>query len=286
MKRLFTLFFFLLHLICSGQILNASFENWTLLPDADLNEQQWTLDNWQHLSPLGDEISSLHGTYRDSTAQTGNFALGLSRWYNYTFDMALFRGACSAKPKLLTGFYHYAEGQLSLGLIDTALVVAYLTKYNPALQRTDTVGVGQMDLVGVDTFVFFQCPITYTQPNVLPDSLTILVQPTKFRFGVGGCVSNAWCSFLSVDDLALSFSTQAPELPRPTVFAVFPNPTASSLTVTGAISGERVLIFNLLGQVVYEGVAQSDTETLYLGGLKSGIYFLKINGKTASFVRV
>jgi hypothetical protein len=99
MKRLFTLFFFLLHLVCSGQILNASFENWTLLPDADITEQQWTLDNWQHLTPLGDSILSLNGTYRDSTAKTGNFALGLSRWYSYTFDMALFRGACSAKPK-------------------------------------------------------------------------------------------------------------------------------------------------------------------------------------------
>jgi len=285
MTRLLTTLFLLLHLACAGQILNGSFENWTFLPDADINPQKWSLNNWQHLSPNGDSLLALIGTYRDSMPKVGNFALGLSRWYNYTYDVAAFRNACPTKPTRLTGFFKYDEGTLSLNLTDTARVSVYLTRFNTTTQQTDTVGLGQLDLPGVDTFTFFDCPITYGQPGVYPDSLTIILKPTKFRFGVGGCNTDPWCSFLTVDELALAFSTPAPELPTQPMFRFFPNPASDRLTIEGDILGERVLIFNVLGQLQFDERATADVMTIGLGELKSGLYLLKIREKTETFVR-
>ncbi|MEQ1746659.1 MAG: T9SS type A sorting domain-containing protein [Saprospiraceae bacterium] len=284
MTRLLTVFFLLLHLACASQILNGSFENWTFRPNADINEQKWTLDDWQHRSPLGDTLFSFFGTYRDTAPQSGNYALGLSRWYNYTFDVAAFRNACPTKPTWLTGFFKYDEGLLSLNLTDTARVSVYLTRYNTATHKPDTIGTGQLDLAGVDTFSFFQCPITYGQPGVFPDSVTINLEPTKFGFGFGGCAGNSLCSFLTVDALSLDFGTPAPEPPGAKPFSIFPNPATDRVEISGPIAGERVRVFNALGAVVFEEKAASDRLLVDWAGFRSGLYFVTIAGKAKTLV--
>ncbi|MFN0014694.1 MAG: T9SS type A sorting domain-containing protein [Saprospiraceae bacterium] len=284
MTRLLTIFFLLLHLACAGQILNGSFENWTFNPDVGINESKWKLNDWRHESPLGDSLLSLLGTYRDTTAQSGNFALGLSRWYNYTFDVVAFRNACPTKPTRLTGYFKYDEGLLSLNLTDTAQVSVFLTRYNTATHTTDTIGIGQTDLAGVDTFSFFQCLIAYAQPGVFPDSVTIMLEPTKFRYGFGGCVLNSWCSFLTVDELSLDFGTPAPEPPGAKPFSIFPNPATDKVEIAGPITGERVRVFNALGVLVLDSQAASDRFFMDVSGFNSGVYFVSIAGKAKTLV--
>lgn len=285
MKRLITCLFLILHLVCAGQILNGSFENWTFRPDAGSNEQQWALADWQHLSPLGDSLLSLFGTYRDTASRSGDYALRLSRWYNYTYDVARFRNACPAKPGALSGYYRYDAGFMAVGKPDTAQVAVFLTRFNPVAQTTDTIGAGVLDLPKVDSFTFFQCPVTYFQSGVFPDSVTVILQPTKFETGSGGCDADPWCSFLTVDDIALSFSTPVPEPPAQQTFRFFPNPVTDRLTIKGEISGDRVLIFNVLGQLQFDERSTADVLTIDLDDLKSGLYLLKIKEKIEVFVR-
>jgi len=284
MKQLLLLFFLSLHVVCSGQLLNGSFENWVFRPDAGGAEQPWALADWQHQTPLGDSLLSFIGTYRDTIPRSGDYALGLSRWYNYAYDVAAFRNACPTKPGALSGYYRYDAGFMAVGKPDTAQVAIFLTRFDPASQTTDTIGAGVLDLPDADSFTFFQCPVTYLQPGVFPDSVTIILQPTKFQSGVGGCDDYPWCSFLTVDEFALNFGTPAPEPSDPEAFSIFPNPATGRVEVSGPITGERVRVFNALGLMVFDELAASDRLFVDVAGFRSGVYFVAIAGKAEALV--
>ncbi len=286
MKSTLLLFFLFLHHICLGQILNGSFEEWTANPNAGTEESKWTLNDWQHCDQSGNqkEFPSLPGTYRDSLPHSGLFALTLSRWYSIDYDVVKFKNACPSKPTVLHGYYKYSESILHIGITDTAQVSVFLTKFNAATQKNDTIGSGILDLATAHNFTQFQCLIKYAQPNSFPDSITIVIQPTKFRFGVGGCPTIPWCSYLTVDDISLSSVSGATEPTNEKPYTVFPNPTTSGLTVSGDILNERLTLFNALGELVYDRVATSNKEFLDTSGLTGGLYFLRIKGKTEKLI--
>jgi hypothetical protein len=284
MKTRLTVFALFLSLSGFGQILNSSFENWVFRPDAGDIEQQWALADWQHLTPLGDSLLGLLGTYRDTIPRSGDYALGLSRWYNYTYDVAAFRNACPTKPGALSGYYRYDAGTLAVGKPDTAQVAVFLTRFNPASQTTDTIGAGILDLPNADSFMFFQCPVTYFQPGVFPDSIAIILRPTKFQSGVGGCDDYPWCSFLTVDEISLDFGTPVPEPPVAKPFSIFPNPATDNVVVSGPITGARVRILNAIGLVVFDEQAASDQLDVDISGFGHGVYFVAIGAKAEVLV--
>ncbi len=286
MKSTLLLFFLFLHHICLGQILNGSFEDWAVNPNTDTQGSKWTLNDWLHCEPDGNQMEFLPllGTYRDSVPQSGLFALTLSRWYNYAYDIAKFKNTCPSKPTSLHGYYKYSESILSIGITDTAQVSVFLTKFNTTTQTNDTIGSGILDLATAGNFTQFQCPIKYAQPNSFPDSITIVIRPTKFRFGVGGCPFTSRCSYLTVDDISLSSVSGATEPTNEKPYTVFPNPTTSGFTISGDILNERLTLFNAMGELIYDRVATSNKEFLDTGGLTSGLYFLRIKGKTEKLI--
>lgn len=273
--------------VCSGQLLNSSFENWTFNAEADLNSEKWILNDWIHCDKNGDplfNLVNLFGTYKDSTAQSGSFALTLSRWYSYTFDVAKFKNKYDTKPTSLSGFYRYTENILSLGKPDTAQIAVYLTRFNPANQTIDTIGSGVIDLAATSNYTGFQCPISYNQQNLAPDSITIVLRPSKFKFGVGGCLNNPWCSYLTVDDIQLSGSSGTAQVNSQAPFQIFPNPATASITVNGPIFNKTIIVTDILGRTVYRKVAASDHEMIETGYLAKGVYWLSINGRAEKLV--
>ncbi len=56
---------------------------------------------------------------------------------------------------------------------------------------------------------------------------------------------------------------------------VFPNPANSQLTITTDIEGAKILIYNLLGQLIIEAVL-TNNETIDVSLLKNGTYLYKI----------
>lgn len=281
--KIITCFIFLsFQQICLGQILNSSFENWTFNQNASQNAQKWVLNDWLHCNNLGEplDVNGLSGTYKDSLAQSGDYALTLSRWYDYTFDMAKFNNKCLVKPVSLQGFYKYTDSPLSTGILDTALISIYFTKTSANGQVTETIGSGKTELAATNNFLEFDCPIVYTQEDLTPDSVIIVVQPSKFTFGVGGCPGTGWCSFLTIDELAFNFSTGTTEAIDNQAFIVFPNPSSTAMTIQGKIQNKTMQLRNSLGQVIWDRVANSDQETVETYSLSKGLYFLSINGKT------
>jgi poly(3-hydroxybutyrate) depolymerase len=67
---------------------------------------------------------------------------------------------------------------------------------------------------------------------------------------------------------------------------VYPNPTNSKITVTGA-SNQTIeySIFNVFGQLVLSGSGTSDTLQINLSELDSQMYFLKINNKVIKIIK-
>jgi hypothetical protein len=288
MKKIILFLLLLINSVCSGQLLNSSFENWTFNPDADLNSQKWILNDWLHCDKNGDQIpnpiTNLFGTYKDSIAQSGSSALTLSRWYNYTYDIAKFKNKCDINPTSLNGFYKYPESILSIGIIDTAKISVYLTKFNSINQIIDTIGSGKFDLAAANNFTVFDCPILYSQQNLIPDSIIIVIQPSKFKFGVGGCPNNPWCSYLTVDDINLSVSTGTAQVISQSLFLIYPNPASSSITIAGEIYNKQMKIINILGEAVFVKIAASNYEIIDTRNLPRGIYYLTLNDKTEKFI--
>jgi poly(3-hydroxybutyrate) depolymerase len=68
---------------------------------------------------------------------------------------------------------------------------------------------------------------------------------------------------------------------------VYPNPTNSKITVTGA-SNQTIeySIFNVFGQLVLSGSGTSDTLQINLSELDSQMYFLKINNKVIKIIKI
>lgn len=67
---------------------------------------------------------------------------------------------------------------------------------------------------------------------------------------------------------------------------VYPNPTNSKITVTGAYNKTiEYSIFNVFGQLVLSGNGTSDTLQINLSELDSQVYFLKINNKLIKIIK-
>ncbi len=283
MKKILLFLLLAVNNVCSGQLLNNSFENWTFTPEiGDL----WVLNDWMHCNKPGSGPASFFGTYKDTIAQSGSFALTLSRWYANDYDIVKFKNECTTKPTFLNGFYKYSDNALTSGTMDTALISVYLTKYNSINQVADTIGAGNIELVTANNFTLFQCPIVYPQSNISPDSILIIIKPSKFGTGVGIpiCLSSSYCSYLTVDNISLTSGTKTTEAENEKPFVVFPNPTSSNISIVGDILNLRMAIYNSLGALVWNKIANSEKENLDTNNFHRGIYFLVINGKVDKFV--
>lgn len=74
--------FLILTLQTSAQIVNADFEDW--YTDTIGKER---LIGWEHLIKYNGANVSMFGTWKDIHSEHNTYALQLSRWYNYTWDI-------------------------------------------------------------------------------------------------------------------------------------------------------------------------------------------------------
>jgi hypothetical protein len=63
---------------------------------------------------------------------------------------------------------------------------------------------------------------------------------------------------------------------------VYPNPTSDKFYISGLAAGNRILVNNMLGQLVIERNATRTTEEISLAGQRSGLYLITVtDGKSA-----
>lgn len=158
---------------------------------------------------------------------------------------------------------------------DRAYVGAYLKKYNPQTQLSDTIANGEITIEATPTYTHFEIPLQYTNDNAMPDSAVIGFFSSKRTFNarVG--------STLFVDDVALTGWVGIDEQESiAEKLKVFPNPAneqliieiqsteAQTITITDYI-GKHIGDYKILGNAT-----PIDTRTFPLG-----IYFYDIRNK-------
>jgi hypothetical protein len=71
---------------------------------------------------------------------------------------------------------------------------------------------------------------------------------------------------------------------------LYPNPAVNELNVTFGdnqdLSGQQIIIYNHLGQIARQAIANRKQMTINLNGLKGGVYFISCGGTAKKFMKV
>jgi hypothetical protein len=257
----------LLPFVSNAQIINGSFENW--FTDS-LGQQR--LVGWQHFAKV-DLPTTLVGTSRETNSQHLNYAVKISRWYDYTWDRLLQKTSVVSNPASVTGYYKYVDNALTGERNkDTAFVRVILTRRNTVMNRTDTIGRGYIELDPSGTYRHFECPIQYELAG-MADSLLIEISPSKFLDVPSYCVSPGYCSFLTLDNLSLEGTGGFTVMN-----SVYPNPAISNLYFQLPVGTTgSALVYNALGQKLLQQEVFAGSNNFKIGFLEPGLYFLQIN---------
>lgn len=283
-KQLLTLVFGLSALAGNAQLQNLDFENWNSPVTSSYNSNSptgWTWTNgfsiispWQFYSPPS------------TVSQSGQYALTLNVWYNYTKDATLQTAAINSRPTALNGYYKYTEN-LVLGnnnqmVNDTAEVSVYLTKWNAAFSRNDTVGAGKISLNEIQSFTPFKVNINYSS-NATPDSITVFLDPSLVRrAGAGGTymvIGTGVGSYFTVDNLSLEAGNlSAGTLSPNDRIRIFPNPSTDIIHFSDFTGTVTIAAMN--GQIIWSQAVKQH-QGLSIQDLPAGIYMLTLDdGKT------
>lgn len=280
MKKTITLtLLMLLPLMATAQLQNTSFEQWMNNP-ADENMPN---------KPTGWIITdgfneADHCMYPPSTdAQNGEYALKLGIWYHYVKDAAKQTAPINYRPSALKGHYKYTDNIIqgeSGSVSDVAQVNIYLTKWNTALSKNDTIGKGTLDLHESTDYSSFNCPITYTT-NEIPDTVIIYLDCTRIKRA--GEVENLIRmegngSFFTVDNISLEENTMGLENLKTESIKIYPNPATDIVNITN-FTGQAEL-YDIAGKLI---LSKQFTESnpISIQQLQKGIYTLKLTNGTA-----
>lgn len=282
-KLIYLIAISILPLFSSAQLQNMDFENWEN-PELGHKPEGWIWTNTTLVQP-----GTMFYYPPVEAAQSNDYALKLSVWYNYTKDAAIQTAPFHDRPATLKGFYKYEDnfiiGDSEGPIRDTAMVSVYLTKFNVAAQHNDTLGIGRLNIGdSVSKYTEFTIDIEYISSE-MPDSITIILDPSLCRRYPGrnySIMDSGITSFFTVDNLSLVDGSTADikEISSKNPLFIAPNPAQNSIHFE-TISG-RFTIFDLTGKQVAEMESES-MNSLDVSDLKKGVYFLRITNKEQVF---
>jgi len=182
----------------------------------------------------------------------------------------------TSRPATLTGYWQYAASGS-----DQGYVAVFLSKWNTALNRRDTVSFTNYPLPApaVSSWTAFSIPLTY-QKGSIPDTAMVLLSSSNLNSAVAG-------STLSVDTLA--FAGNVPSgvvtvVNDHAATSVYPNPASDHATIYyySLLSGDlQVTLTDVAGKNVREFTAKinngSNNIPLDIKGLIKGNYLLNLS---------
>jgi len=265
--------FLILVSVSHAQVANLDFESW-----AD-SGGKYRLNNWEHLSYYQGGPCALLGTWVDSNAEHGLYALKLSRWYNYVMDWVRQRAAIASRPGNLSGYYKYIDNILDSPYYnDSGLISVFLTKWNTISLMNDTIGSGNATLAFDSTYTLFNCPVVYTDSRI-PDSITIDIKPTYITYNRGFCHDpSGYCSYLTIDNLSLEAPTEVAQL-TDEQFQYYPNPADNTLILKTDAKELQTKMFQImiqdgLGKIVLNEAIDKSITQIDMTHVAAGNYFI------------
>lgn len=79
---------------------------------------------------------------------------------------------------------------------------------------------------------------------------------------------------------ALNVVTAVDKVTGPVAISVYPNPTSDVVNISGIETGNRISVYNMLGQQLFEKVASQNIVSISMSGHPSGVYFIQVNNNT------
>jgi len=277
MKQIFIIFLIAFSTTAKAQLVNAGFENWAT-DTAGIH----TLDGgWMHMAGTTQNPGPYYfGTWRTDTAGKGNYALKLSRWYNYTCDWIRQVAPVANRPYGVSGVYTYVQTELTGGNVDSALVEIVVTKWNTTTLQPDTIGTGTKMLLAATAFTLFNCPVQYTSTAV-PDTAIISIRPMPW--GSPHINLSGWGSYLTVDDISFQERSTAVKALTTNKAQVYPNPVANKLYVN--TNGKATAhVTDMTGKVLLTTTVDKNS-AIDVSRLLPGNYVLTINGVDKQVVK-
>jgi hypothetical protein len=264
----------------NAQVSNLSFEIW----DNPITEQNlsnrptgWYRQHPGNTEPTASDVFYAHPT---TTAQSGNYALTVAAWYNYTKDLAVQAVPYTTRPSSLKGFYKYTgnilTGPMGELVDDIAQVRIFLTKWNTVTLHRDTIGWGYTDLNAAANYTEFTNQISYSDEFTAPDSIRIILDPSLIRRTIAGMnlVTEASGSFFTVDNLTLIDENVASLDEFSKSFKVYPNPVTDLVFIEN-FNGHAT-IYDMNGKLVNDQQLENQ-ESLSFNKLVAGTYLLQLN---------
>ncbi len=180
-----------------------------------------------------------------------------------------------ARPNQLNGVYKYVPDAT-----DLMVAMVMLTKYNTALSKTDTIGIGTFSSpLLVSTFTPFTATINYTSA-LDPDTMNItLLSSNPLAAQANGV--------LVVDNLTLTGgNVGVDELSVDLIQSIQPNPSNGQFTVIlNNMKKGMLKVYNSLGMEVYSNPEYLNGSAVDLGITKPGMYLVSIQNGNKQFVK-
>lgn len=281
----------------SAQVQNLDFEQWDFpvtFADPALNRPTgWICTNrWFGY----EEVTFSERMVRpvDADAQSNQYALSLFTFYNYMKDAAVQTAAINYRPASLKGFFKYTENFIIWGAAnyaDTAQVIVELTKWDPVLSKSETIGKGRFSTYHeAADFTSFEAVIQYNS-SAQPDSITILLDPSvlgRYPWMELQNEAHGGRSVFTIDRLELTEGTaELPEMNKNKTLILSPNPAVDNISFE-TISGEAA-VMDVTGKVVLN-THLKDANSLEISLLNKGMFTFQIRNEsgiyTSRFVKL
>ena len=259
---------------------NLDFENW----NSDMSG--YGLGEWANGYSL---LTGNPGAQKNATAQTGSFAMHIEsnvvtnavlQW-----DDTLVSGIAFAGPDALLGGAFGEEYTDNVntctgfikGLLlanDTAMIIIQLRNADSVL-ASGMIAFGAADL-SVGNYAEFTFPIVSAGPSTLVhDSIDIIISSSGhgvFSTNVGTLTAG---SYIDVDNMALTFTTDIVNVNTLKETNIYPNPTNNVLNINTDANSE-IIIYNLLGKEVYSLKNSQINNTINVSEFIEGAYIVKV----------
>jgi hypothetical protein len=257
----------------SGQnVPNGDFEAWDTSSN---NPTGWSSLNWTS------QFGAPYTCSKSSSKHGGNYAMKLTTitfgteiidgiafigtWNNPTTDFPQFGYPYTKRPLKLKGYYKFSTTSN-----DSGLVAIRLTKWNSIKGSQDTIGGGVFFTTPVNTYTYFEIPITYDMSG-MPDTASIIVLGSaETTFDQRGQAGNT----LFIDDLSYELSTGVSEpVMAGNGLSVYPNPCTGYVTVSLPGPGPaRLRVFDPIGREILCMQVETASAEIDLSAFPSGIY--------------
>lgn len=264
MKHLFTACGICIAILTQGQqLLNCGFENWTL------KNEYIEPDGWISTNAYA-FFGAPETCYPFEDAHTGNWSAKLETRLDPitgdTLQAVLVTGSDYEAPGVsfphrpTACIFYYKHNRL-----DTAAAVVYLTKWNTALKRKDTIASGFTVFFDIaTTFTLRTIPLTYFG-NAKPDSCLFLFTTTLKEKPNPG-------NYLIIDDISFTGFLAVDDVKNQPALRIFPNPANDIVTIDTEDEVKRVIIRTVEGKEVFKGFDKK----LTISHLNSSVYYIEV----------